>query len=299
MKQIISLLAFTLVSVFITNYTIAQGLAVNTTGAAANASAMLDVASTSQGVLVPRMTGAQKWAISSPVTGLMIFQTDSTSGFYYYTGSGWSAVGNAPAGTATGDMLYWNGSHWVRVPVGTNGQNLTLMGGIPTWTTTSAVPLVIGSSYGGGVIAYLLQPGDAGYSATTPHGLIAAPSDQSTGIEWFNGSNSTTGATGVAIGTGQANTTAIVTSQGSGSYAARLCDDLVLFGYSDWYLPSKDELNKLYINKIAIGGFANDPYWSSSENLEGYAWGQYFSSGIQDNFFPKAFTLNVRAVRSF
>jgi hypothetical protein len=47
--------------------------------------------------------------------------------------------------------------------------------------------------------------------------------------------------------------------------AARLCGDLVLGGFSDWYLPSKDELNQLYINRVAIGGFASNGYWSSTE----------------------------------
>ena len=71
----------------------AQGMAVNTTGTAANSSAMLDVSSTTKGMLVPRMTAAQEAAISSPSTGLMVYQTDGTAGFYYYNGTAWSAVG--------------------------------------------------------------------------------------------------------------------------------------------------------------------------------------------------------------
>jgi len=50
-----------------------------------------------------------------------------------------------------------------------------------------------------------------------------------------------------------------------------LCDDLVFNGYSDWYLPSSDELNKLYLNKSAVGGFSNTFYWSSTEEDLVYA----------------------------
>jgi hypothetical protein len=105
---------------------------------------------------------------------------------------------------------------------------------------------------------------------------IAAPTDQSpaSGVLWYNGSFIGTGATATAVGTGKANTTAIVTVQGVGSYAAKLCDDLVIGAYSDWYLPSKDELDLMYKNigqgaaapLTNIGGFsASNYYWTSSE----------------------------------
>ena len=129
--------------------------------------------------------------------------------------------------------------------------------------------------------------------------LEAAPSDQSTRIQWYNGNIVVTGATGTAIGTGQANTTAIVTIQGAGNYAAQLCNDLIVDGYNDWFLPSKDELDKLYINKVVIGGFAGF-YWSSSEYVAYYAWLQNFYYGIQfSNYYLKNNTSRVRAVRAF
>jgi len=158
--------------------------------------------------------------------------------------------------------------------------------------------LLVGQSYQGGIIAYILQSEDPNYDENVQHGIIAAPTDQSVGIQWYNGSNTVTAATAIGLGTGNDNTATIIASQGAGNYAAKICSDLVLGGHDDWYLPSKDELNKLYKNKTAVGGFADDYYWSSTEADANGSWVQDFTDGIQA-YGNKGFPHYVRAIRSF
>ncbi len=83
------------------NNTLSAQVGIGTTTPAA--SSLLDLTSTKKGLLLPRMTLAQKTAIASPATGLAVFQTDGTSGVYFYDGSGWTNV-SSPVGSASGDL---------------------------------------------------------------------------------------------------------------------------------------------------------------------------------------------------
>jgi hypothetical protein len=145
----------------------------------------------------------------------------------------------------------------------------------------------------GGIIFY-----DKGEVSDGWRYLEAAPSNQSGGIHWYNG-HYVNVSTSTGIGTGRSNTDAIIEVQGSGNYAASICKNLTLGGFSDWFLPSRDELNLMYINlvKAGLGGFSGSYFWSSSQFINYSAWLQDFSDGSPDYF--KNSICSVRACRAF
>ncbi|WP_165481153.1 Lcl C-terminal domain-containing protein [Legionella impletisoli] len=170
----------------------------------------------------------------------------------------------------------------------------------------------IGQQAMGGVVFYV--------DATGQHGLIAANADNNgvLAIRWGIGQQ--TLATGDGIGAGSMNTSLAIAKQASEADVANdallICANYAIQAdgvtpcaapgaagatcYADWYLPSKFELNQLYLQKVAgtVGGFANVDYWSSTETGAANAWVQNFGSGNQ-LFDSKIANLRVRCVRAF
>mgnify|MGYP001450524391 CR=1 FL=1 len=200
--------------------------------------------------------------------------------------------GSFPAGTARGDMQWWDGTAWVVIPAGFHNTTLKNCNGVPTWVVAHCGGFVLGDTGpAGGIVFYLTDN-------TGQHGLEAAPVDQSAAAPWGCFGIPIPGANGTAVGTGAANTAAIVASCAEAGTAAKVADAYSLNGYDDWYLPSKDELNALYQAKALVGGFADVYYWSSTEGDALGAWLQDFGSGGQ-GINGKDYTLRVRAVRAF
>ena len=253
MKQFFTLLA----AVFISASTFAQ-VGINTE--IPDASSALDITSNTGGLLTPRMTAAQRDAITSPSQGLIIFCTDCASG--------------------AGELQIKLSTAWKNLPVGDVNDPLP----------------VIGGTYQGGIVFYL--DGSGG-------GLIAAPTDQ-TSSPWGCSGIPISGADGTAIGTGAQNTIDIESGCSTPGTAADICVNLVLSGYTDWFLPSKDELNLMYQNIGQgnalglgnVGGFAYSIYWSSTEGDNLSAWFQNFLDGYQANDH-KYGNYFVRSVRAF
>ena len=114
------------------------------------------------------------------------------------------------------------------------------------------------------------------------------------------------GATGTAIGTGIDNTNSIISLCPTGN-AASIAADYSVNGFSDWYLPSKDELELLKAQKTVVGGFADSGYWTSSDWASNYVHIIDFSDGSWDPIgggqhpttYYKAGILPIRAIRKF
>lgn len=213
-----------------------------------NASAAFEVNSTTQGVLLPRLTEVQIAAIANPAEGLLVYNTTAK------------------------DLAYYNGTSWF------NLEDQFIFG--------------IGDRYQGGYIFYIDETGQ--------HGLICADVDQAT-TEWGCQGTDLPGAAGTAVGTGYQNTQDIIAGCPTAGIAARVCNDLSLNGYDDWFLPSKDEFDLILTNLRlqGIGNFSSAWYWTSSESDATYAWVIHMGWGYFDTGTKTGFHIPIRAIRAF
>ena len=185
------------------------------------------------------------------------------------------AVESLPVGADTGDILYWNGSVWQLTPAppvdAATPPTLTLIEGVPTWSSTGAVTYLsyaIGDTGpAGGIVFYITDGG--------VHGLEVAPVDlESLALaEWGCYGTELVGADRTAVGTGAQNTADILSGCAETGIAAKFADAYELNGYEDWYLPSKGELFKLMLHQDIVDGISRmTTYWSSSEYNDNEAW---------------------------
>lgn len=191
----------------------------------------------------------------------------TSKGFCYSTSPNPSTSSTIIAGSITsGDMfatpttLSPNTTYYVKA-YATNSKG-TGYGEEEVFTTKP--PFTIGELYGGGIVFYI--------DASGLHGLIRRTLPiSSTG--WGCRGTDIIG-TSTAIGSGQANTTAIINSCSTPGIAAKVCNDLVLNGYDDWFLPSRDELFALCSSFAPWGGGAYS--LSSSQYTNDFAYGVHF-----------------------
>lgn len=225
-----------------------------------DASAALDITSTSGGLLIPRMTETQRDAITSAATGLMIYQTDGTPGFYYYNGNSWSEVGATSATYSIGDVVN---------------------GGVVFWLdSTGQHGLVVAMSD----VATSVQWGC--YETDLPN---------VSNIPYNNGVPAGLGA---EIGDGFNNTNDILNDcpTAPAALAARSYGpDWFLPSAKEL---NQMYINKTTLEGVSGFTAFSNYYWSSSEFDNEYAWFQNFNYGNQD-YGPKTDTNFVRAVRAF
>ena len=179
------------------------------------------------------------------------------------------------------------------------GRNITTTTTSSTTTTTTTI-YSIGDLALGGVIGYILQPGDEGYTPSVQKGLVVALTDMPSTTTWGCPGTLLPGTYSLAIGTGEQNTINIITNCTTAGIAAKVCSDYTEGGYTDWYLPSALDLVALYDNKTIIGGFSPVYYWSSTQTSAANAGAITFAEPDPVFFqLPKNSLRRVRAIRSF
>jgi hypothetical protein len=225
-------------------------IAIKEDGSPPDNSAILDLQSTSKGLLIPRIDFNNRPVPTA--TGLLIYVT-----------------ANGPSGDSA--LYIYNGFSW---------QKLVLRG------------YSIGNQLQGGVIFWV--------DSTDSHGLVSALADLGDYAQYgCSGDSIGPEAQHYGFGTGDTNSAAILAACPTPGIAANLCDNLSLNGYTDWYLPAKDELWEMFLQRTVIGRFTNYIYWSSTEVSGPGAWIVAFDGDGYAAWTNKDAFANVRCIRKF
>ena len=262
----------------------------------------------SNNYVVQRGSGFFVGRRSSPIAGRLNMTNASQIGVAVLI------IDGVRVGLLPREVLLPDGNHTIEIDWNVDNalpfkQEVEITSGKTTNVAATTMLLEIGEKGpAGGFIYY-----DKGSYSDGWRYLEAAPRDIGIGVQWPYWEVSHKGdpikiVTGTAIGTGLSNTNAIIKAHGVDAWAASLCRGFDAAGYSDWFLPSKDELALMFENlkEAKLGRFKNSPYWTSSFTLEYisgitwyFAWHQNFSYGHQSTYndLDKNERYSVRACR--
>jgi hypothetical protein len=199
--------------------------------------------------------------------------------------------------STTMDDLASETIYYVRACVISDGE--TFYGNQISFTSGFSTSLAIGDTYAGGEVAYIATPGDLIYVEGEEHGFVVATTDQSSAAVWGCSGVFVPSAEGEVIGTGQANTSAIITECGTAGIAAEICSNLTSGGYSDWFLPSINELAKIQFSLNEIPSVTGGKYFSSTQVSSTHAKSLIMTLGNEPEVELKLTECKVRAIRYF
>ncbi|MCX6268723.1 MAG: DUF1566 domain-containing protein [Bacteroidetes bacterium] len=257
MKQ--SLLFFALLMLF-SKASLAQ-VAVNTDGSQPDNSAILDVKSTTKGMLVPRMTLTERNAIGNPANGLMVYQTDQTPGFYYFNGTAWTALAGSSGLTShyIGELFGGGIVFWID-NTGQHGLIVSLVDlSLAQWSATVSITNAVSTWNGVGNSALILGISPA---AQWCHGYLNSVNyNTGTYSDWY----------------------------------LPAIDELSLIYHVRYILNKNIESAPAPRNMLS----SQTAYWSSTEDFDyNYAWYYDLYSGYASPIYKDGVVL-VRAVRAF
>ena len=275
------------------------GMAINNVNTPPDGSAMLDVQSTTKGMLVPRMSSSQRNAINTPATGLLVYQTDSPAGYYYYTGTNWIGIEGVGEGAiSSSSCIDYDGNAYLTVTIGTQtwmAENLRVLhyrnGDAIAHVTDNGAWAALTSGaycwYGNDQATYAKYGAMYNwYAVDDPRGLCPEGYHEPTDAEW----------------------TILATYLGGQSVAGGKMKSVSAL----WNSPNVDAANSSGFSGLpggertsssgtfqSVGNWIN--WWTSTESSSSQAWCRWISRTgstlFPDDIPPKGWGMNVRCLR--